>query len=102
MEAAYYYESSSKEAVENLLADDFFKRIGPVDREAKLMGSKRTSGFYFYVKADNPETFKEAIKRIEESKVPFQKLSGDEEQLVFNAIHEEEEASASGMGAIFG
>ncbi len=102
MEAAYYYESKSKADVEKLLEEEFFKRLGPLDREARLLGSKRTSGFYFYVKAAAADKFAEAVKLIAESGIPFEKLSGDEETMVFEAIHKEEDEAAEGMGAIFG
>ena len=102
MEAAYYYESKSKADVEKLLEDEFFKRLGPVDRDAKLLGSKRDSGNYLYVKAASADKFAEAQKKIAESGIPFTKLTGDEETQVFDAIHKEEEEAAEGMGAIFG
>lgn len=102
MEAAYYYDSKIKADVEKLLEDEFFKRLGPVDREAKLLGTKRDSGFYLYVKAAAAEKFEEAVKKIAESKLPLEKLSGEEEKQVFDAIHREEDEAAEGMGAIFG
>ena len=102
MEAAYYYESKSKPEVEKLLEDEFFKRLGPTDREAKLLGNKRESGFYLYVKAASEDKFEEAVKKIAESKIELTKLSGEEEQMVFDAIRREEDEAAEGMGAIFG
>jgi len=102
MEAAYHYESKDKPEVEKLLEDEFFKRLGPIDREAKLLGTKRDSGFYLYVKAASADKFAEAQRKITESKIPFVKLAGDEEQQVFDAIRKEEEEAAEGMGAIFG
>lgn len=102
MEAAFYYETKDKAEVEKLLEEEFFKRLGPTDRDAKLLGAKRESGFYLHVKASSEDKFKEAIKLIEESKIPFVKLSGDEEKMVFDAIKQEEDEAASGMGAIFG
>lgn len=102
MEAVYYYESKDKAEVEKLMETEFFKRLGPLDREAKLLGTKRESGNYFYVKAESADKFKEAVHLIAESKIPFEKLSGDEEKQVCDAIHKEEEEAAEGMGAIFG
>jgi hypothetical protein len=66
------------------------------------MGTKRTSGYYFYIKADSPEKFKIAEEKVVESKIPVTKLSGEEEKSVIEAIKREEEEAASGMGAIFG
>lgn len=102
MEAAYYYESKDKAEVEKLLEDEFFKRLGPTDRDAKLLGTKRESGFYLYVKAASEDKFAEAQKLIAASGISFTKLAGEEEQQVFAAIHKEEEEAAEGMGAIFG
>lgn len=102
MEVVYFYEEKDKKSVDKLLEEDFFKRLGPSAREAALMGTARKSGYYLYVKAENPEKMKEALRRIEESKLPLAKLSGDEERQVLDYVHKEEEEAASGMGAIFG
>jgi hypothetical protein len=102
MEAVYYLEDKVKKDLDTLMSDEFFKRLGVLDREAKLMGTKRTSGYYFYVKADSPEKFKIAEEKVAESKIPVTKLSGEEEKAVIEAIKREEEEAASGMGAIFG
>ena len=67
-----------------------------------MMGAGRKAGFYLYVKADNPVKMTEAIRLIDESKIPLAKLTGDEEKKVIEAIHKEDEDAASGMGAIFG
>jgi hypothetical protein len=102
MEAAYYFEEKHKADVEKLMLDEFFKRLGPISRDAKLLGTKRDSGVYLYVKAESPEKFQQAELRISESKIPFVRLAGDEAKAVVDAIHREEEEAASGMGAIFG
>ena len=102
MEAVYYFEDKVKKDVDTLESDEFFKRLGVLDREAKLMGTKRTSGYYLYVKADSPDKFKIAEGKIAESKIPMTKLAGEEEKAVIDAIKQEEEEAASGMGAIFG
>ena len=102
MEAVYYFEDKDKKEVEKLEADEFFKRLGVLDREAKLMGTKRTAGYYLFVKADSPDKFKVAEEKIAESKVPLTKLSGEEAQAVVDAIKREEDEAAEGMGAIFG
>ena len=102
MEAVYYYEDKDKKEVDKLIADEFFKRLGVLDREAKLMGTQRRAGYYLYVKADSPDKFKVAEQNIAESKLPLTKVAGDEEKAVVEAIKREEEEAASGMGAIFG
>ena len=102
MEVVYFYDQKFKKDVDALLEDEFFKRLGPMVREAALVGGKRKEGLYLYVKAENPEKMKIAESKIAESKIALTKLAGEEEKLVFDAIHEEEEAAASGMGSIFG
>jgi hypothetical protein len=102
MEVVYFYEEKEKKPVDKLLAEEFFKRLGPGVREASLMGAGRKTGYYLYVRAENPEKMKEALRLIEESKIPLTKLSGEEEKKVLDAIHKEDEEAASGMGAIFG
>lgn len=102
MEAVYYFEDKDKKEVEKLESDEFFKRLGVLDREAKLMGTKRTAGYYLYVKADSPDKFKIAEEKIAESKLPLTKLSDEEAKAVSDAIKREEEEAAEGMGAIFG
>ena len=102
MDAVYYLEDKAKKDLDTLMSDEFFKRLGVLDREAKLMGTKKTSGYYLYVKADSPEKFKIAEEKIAESKLPVTKLSGEEAKAVIDAIQREEDEAASGMGAIFG
>ncbi len=102
MEVVYFYEESEKKAVDKLVSEEFFKRLGPEVREAALMGAGRKTGYYLYVKAENPEKMKEALRLIEESKIPLTKLAGDEEKKVLDAIYQEAEEAASGMGTIFG
>ncbi len=102
MEAVYYFEDKAKKDVEKLEGDEFFKRLGVTDREAKLMGTKRTSGYYLYVKAESADKFKIAEEKIAESKLPLTKISGEEEKAVIDAIKREEDSAAEGMGAIFG
>lgn len=102
MEAAYYYESKYKKDVDKLMEEDFFKRLGPIERDASLLGTKRDSGFYLYIKSESSETFEQAKSKVEGSGIPFVKLAGEGEQAIFDAIKQEEDEAASGMGAIFG
>ena len=102
MEVVYFYDQKFKQDVDTLLEDEFFKRLGASVRDAKLLGTGPKEGFYLYIKAENPEKMKTAESKIVESKITLTKLSGDDEKKVIDAIHEEEDAAASGMGAIFG
>lgn len=102
MEAVYFYEEKDKKSVDKLLEDEFFKRLGPSVRDAGIMGTQRKSGYYLYVKADNPEKMKEAVRLIDESKIPVVKIAGDEEKHILDYVHKEEDEAAAGMGAIFG
>src|SRR5271157_3047138 len=102
MEVVYFYDEKEKQAVDTLLQEEFFKRLGPNVRDAAMMGFGRKSGYFLYVKAENPVKMTEALRLIEESKLPLTKITGDEEKKVIDAIHKEEDEAASGMGAIFG
>ncbi len=102
MEAVYFYEDKEKKDVDKLLDEEFFKRLGPSVREAAIMGTGRKTGYYLYVKADNPEKMTQAVKLIEESKIPIKKVTGDEEKHILDYVHNEEDEAAAGMGAIFG
>src|SRR5271157_4736540 len=102
MEVVYFYDEKEKQAVDTLLQEEFFKRLGPSAHDARLTGTKRKTGYYLYVRAESPDKMKEALRLIEESKIPLTKLTGDEEKEIIDAIHKEEEEAASGMGAIFG
>ncbi len=102
MEAVYFYEEKEKKPVDKLLEDEFFKRLGPSVRDAGIMGTQRKTGYYLYVRADNPDKMKEAVRLIEESKIPVVKIAGDEEKHILDYVHNEEDEAAAGMGAIFG
>jgi hypothetical protein len=102
MEVVYFYDEKEKQPVDKLLEEEFFKRLGPSVRDAAMMKLGRKEGYYLYVKAENPVKMTEALRLIEESKIPLTKLTGDEEKKVIEAIHTEDEEAASGMGAIFG
>ena len=102
MEVVYFYDEKEKQPVDKLLEEEFFKRLGPSVRDAAMMKAGRKSGYYLYVKAEDPVKMTEALRLIEESKIPLTKLTGDEEKNVIEAIHKEDDEAASGMGAIFG
>ncbi|HTY91184.1 MAG TPA: hypothetical protein VMC84_08420 [Methanocella sp.] len=102
MEAVYFYDDKEKKPVDKLLEEEFFKRLGPSVREAAIMGTSRKTGYYLYVRADNPEKMKEAVRLIDESKIPIAKITGDEEKHILDYVHKEEDEAAAGMGAIFG
>jgi hypothetical protein len=102
MEVVYFYEDTEKKSVDKLLDEEFFKRLGPTVREAAIMGTGHKTGYYLYVKAENPVKMTEALRLIDESKIPMKKCTGDEEKQVLDYVHKEEDEAASGMGAIFG
>jgi hypothetical protein len=98
MELAYYYDMEGNIAMKNLLDQEFFKRLGPVVREAKLMGFEK-DGFFIYVKARD-DLVEEAKKLLKDS--PAKLLEGAEGDKVTTIFREEAEAAEAGMGAIFG
>lgn len=98
MEEIYFYSEENSKKVNKLLEDDYFKRLGYILRECKLLGSDR-KGYFLYIKAES-----EAIERAEEmlKEVEIEKILGEEKERIVKAILEEEESAAAGMGAIFG
>jgi hypothetical protein len=101
MENVYFYEEKVSKDVKKILEseeDDFFKRIGFTVRECNLLGSDR-KGYFLYLKA-NSEELDRAEKKLEGLK--FEKLNGEENNIITAAFKAEEENAASGMGMIFG
>lgn len=98
MEEVYFYSEEKSKKVNKLLEDDYFKRLGYIVRECKLLGSDR-KGYFLYIKAESG-----AIERAEEmlKEVEVEKILGEEKERIVKAILEEEESAAAGMGAIFG
>ncbi len=98
MESVYYYEEKVRKDVQNVLEDDFFKRLGYIVRECELIGSER-KGYFLYIKA-NSEELDRADEKLDG--LGLEKLIGEEKKLVTSVIIAEEENAASGMGMIFG
>jgi magnesium-transporting ATPase (P-type) len=98
MESVYYYEDAKNKDVLILLDDDFFKRLGYIVRECKLMESQR-KGSFLYIKG-SPEEIDRAEKMFESLKLL--KLEGEENKKITAAFVAEEESAACGMGMIFG
>lgn len=98
MEEVYFYSDEKSKKVNKLLEDDYFKRLGYIVRECKLLGSDR-KGYFLYIKAES-----NAIEKAEEmlKEVEVEKILGEEKEVVVKVILEEEESAAAGMGAIFG
>ena len=101
MESVYFYDDEVSKDVTKILEndpDDFFKRIGYVVRECKLLGSLR-KGYFLYLKA-NSEDLDRAEKKF--NGLGLEKLMGEETKIVTAAFIAEEDNAASGMGMIFG
>jgi hypothetical protein len=98
MELVYLYGMESEKAMNKLLDDDFFKRLGPTVRECKSMGLE-DSGFCIYIKARD-DLAEEAKKMLSES--PAKLLTGDAAELLLKSFKDEAEAAEAGMGALFG
>ncbi len=98
MESVYFYEDKVSNDVTKALEDDFFKRIGYIVRECKLLGSLR-KGYFLYLKA-NSEKLDRAEERLKG--MGLEKLIGEEKKVISRAIIAEQENAASGIGMIFG
>ncbi len=98
MESIYFYEDDVAKEVAKALEDDFFKRLGYIVRECRLLGSER-KGYFLYLKANSEE-----LDRVEEKLqgLGLEKIIGAEKKVIADAIVAEQENAASGMGMIFG
>lgn len=101
MENVYFYEDKVSKDVKKILEseeDDFFRRIGFIVRECRLLGSERR-GYFLYLKAD-PDQIEQAEEKLKG--LEFEKLAGEEKSIITGAFNAEEENAATGMGMIFG
>jgi hypothetical protein len=98
MEIIYFYGMESEKAMNKLLDEDFFKRLGPTVRDCKAMGLDK-NGFCIYIKARD-DLVEEAKKLLSESPAKLQ--TGEEADKLIKAFKDEAEAAEVGMGALFG
>jgi hypothetical protein len=98
MELVYSYGTESEKAMNKLLDEEFFKRLGPTVRECKAMGLEK-DGFCMYIKARD-DLAEEAKKLLADS--PAKPLAGEEGEKLLKAFRDEAEAAEAGMGALFG
>jgi hypothetical protein len=98
MELVYFYDMQSEKAMNKLLDEEFFKRLGPTVRDCKVMGLDK-NGFCIYIKARD-DLAEEAKKLLANS--PAKQLSGVEGDSLLKAFKDEAEAAEAGMGALFG
>ncbi|MDM7912541.1 MAG: hypothetical protein QUS09_05530 [Methanotrichaceae archaeon] len=98
MELVYSYGTESEKAMNKLLDEEFFKRLGPTVRECKAMGLEK-GGFCMYIKARD-DLAEEAKKLLADS--PAKPLAGDEGEKLLKAFRDEAESAEAGMGALFG
>lgn len=98
MELVYSYGMESEKAMNKLLDEEFFKRLGPTVRECKAMGLEK-DGFCMYIKARD-ELAEDAKKLLADS--PAKPLAGEEGEKLLKAFRDEAEAAEAGMGVLFG
>lgn len=98
MELAYYYDMAGNATMKKILDQDFFKRLGPIVRDARSVGFDK-EGFLLYIKARD-DLVEEARKLLTDT--PARLLEGDEAESVINAFREEQESAEAGMGTLFG
>ncbi|HSD56682.1 MAG TPA: hypothetical protein VLB04_00765 [Methanotrichaceae archaeon] len=98
MELVYSYGMENEKAMNKLLDEEFFKRLGPTVRECKAMGLEK-DGFCMYIKARD-DLVEEARKLLADS--PAKPLAGEEGEKLLKAFRDEAEAAEAGMGALFG
>jgi len=98
MERVYSYETASEKAMNKLLEQEFFKRLGPTVRECKAMGLQN-EGFCIYIKARD-DLVEAARKLLEDS--PAKELKGEESDRLIQAFRDESESAEAGIGVLFG
>jgi hypothetical protein len=98
MEQVYIYETDGEKAMNKLLEQEFFKRLGPTVRECKAMGLQK-EGFCIYIKARD-DLVEEASKLLKDS--PAKELKGEESDRLIQAFHDESESAEAGIGVLFG
>ena len=100
MEAVYFFTYEQERELNKVLDQDFFKRIGPTLREAKILGIENRDGFFVYL--SSPE---DSIKKAEEllkETAQVERLYDKELEEVINKIKVEDKNAQAGMGLIFG
>lgn len=95
MDSVYFCNEKIGKDVANVLKEDNFRHISGIVRDSS---NPERKGYFLYA-----QTTPEDVKLDEKLKnLGAEKVEGEEEKKIIDAIKVEEENAASGMGMIFG
>lgn len=95
MDSVYFCNEKIGKDVANVLKEDSFRHISGIVRDSS---NPERKGYFLYA-----QTTLEDVKLDEKLKnLGAEKVEGEEEKKIIDAIKAEEENAASGMGMIFG
>ncbi len=96
MDSVYFCKQEIGKDVANVLKEDNFRHISGIVRDST---NPERKGYFLYAET-TPEDNKLLDKKLKE--LGAEKVEGEEEKKIIDAIKAEEENAASGMGMIFG
>lgn len=96
MDSVYFYSEKIGKDVANVLKEDNFRHISSIVRDSS---NPERKGYFLYVQT-TPEDMNILEEKLKD--LCAEKVEGEEEKKIIDAIKAEEENAASGMGMIFG
>jgi hypothetical protein len=96
MDSVYFYNEKIGKDVANVLKEDNFRHISSTIRDST---NPERKGYFLYTQT-TPEDMKLLGEKLKD--LGAEKVEGEEEKKIIDAIKAEEENAASGMGMIFG
>lgn len=96
MDSVYFYNEKISKDIANVLKEDNFRHISCIVRDSS---NPERKGYFLYVET-TPDGTKLLYEKFKD--LGAEKIEGEEEKNIIDAIKAEEENAASGMGMIFG
>lgn len=96
MDSVYFCKQEIGKDVANVLKEDNFRHISGIVRDSS---NPERKGYFLYADT-TPEDMKLLDTKLRD--MGAEKIGGEEEKKIIDAIKAEEENAASGMGMIFG
>lgn len=96
MDSVYFCKQEIGKDVANTLKEDNFRHISGIVRDSS---NPERKGYFLYAQT-TPDDMKLLYEKLKD--LCAEKVEGEEEKKIIDAIKAEEENAASGMGMIFG
>ena len=96
MDSVYFCKQEIGKDVANVLKEDNFRHISGIVRDSS---NPERKGYFLYAET-TPDDMKLLCEKLKD--LGAEKVEGEEEKKIIDAIKAEEENAASGMGMIFG